>query len=121
MLFLEHKSLEISKAKPSFMLARVSGGKPLQGIIISVLTSHQIKAGRDGRVKTLRNISLLLCWDRSTDFINVISIRQHGYSEWEHETYPGSHLVPHCTLSTRSFQFPSQETDAGLAEGECTA
>ena len=47
MLFLEHKSLEISKAKPSFMLARVSGGKPLQGIIISVLTSHQITDGRD--------------------------------------------------------------------------
>ena len=47
MLFLEHKSLEISKAKPSFMLARVEArhGKGWEGIIICCLTSRQIQAG----------------------------------------------------------------------------
>ena len=126
MLFLEHKSLEISKAKPSFMLARVEArhGKGREGIIICCLRSHQVQAAVGPRSLTAKHfwdILLLLWGDYSADFTNVISIRQHGYSEWEHETYPGSHLVPHCTLSTRSFQFPSQETDAGLAEGECTA
>ena len=39
MLFLEHKSLEISKAKPSFMLARVEAAMARDHYLLPHITS----------------------------------------------------------------------------------
>ena len=40
MLFLEHKSLEISKAKPSFMLARVEASHSEGSLFVA---SHHVR------------------------------------------------------------------------------
>ena len=60
MLFLEHKSLEISKAKPSFMLARVEASHGEGSLFVA---SHHVRyrPGPDWRVEptNIRNIFLL--------------------------------------------------------------
>ena len=56
MLFLEHKSLEISKAKPSFMLARVRLAMGREGKGSLFVASHHIRS----RPRSDRDILLLL-------------------------------------------------------------
>ena len=68
MLFLEHKSLEISKAKPSFMLARVRLAMGREGKGSLFVASHHIRS----RPRSDRDILLLLWGDYCGDWLLML-------------------------------------------------